>query len=659
MKLKIYLKKLQMFDKNEPVYYIGTNPNTLQTIKGKIPDNDWIDFTADAENIEVLNLLWKKKTEGNNVDISNIDKGSSDEIIFTNKAYRYIREWMIDDVAAPLNRIEVKIGIDNGTFSGFVIKSEGLSYSDEDQGCQIGVMLKQKDDVFTCIQTTMITDNHIGMFSGKYEHPRFSYCNEFRPTWLLTLIWSIQLMTYIWNVMMLPVVRALGYIVLAINAVVSMFSKEARERKAKIKAFLEETKIDNYTKKYVDSMAMAAGCGREHPAPLVRDYISNVCSKCGVTVNSQTAPIFFDPTSDYYNTTYFSPEVKKGIDEDDPQPYWINDNKPLLTLDMFLNKLKVPFNSKWYIKNNTLYFDRKDFDDVSGYIYDFAGRDKSKIIEGVEYNWNENKKPAYARGGYSVDGFDNMTSDTKERFNDVVEFNNPVNPGLEGEGNKTFELAAARFRGDGVYKDYISESLSKMWIAAIFSGGLSNIPLNSLKKKLEHFKGAILMQNETVSIPKLIIWDGQSKRFAKAKFWHQFGGNMPAPNPVYNPGKKYTEVHVNDVPYDDYYNEFNKLYNYPLAFDAMFTGNLYDRFHQIDDPRINPPLNKNFELKISLCLDDLERLGVLDESENVAIGRKVKLDGGQYYKEGYIDEVELSFDPFDKLGRWIKIKGTM
>ena len=68
-------------------------------------------------------------------------------------------------------------------------------------------------------------------------------------------------------------------------------------------------------------------------------------------------------------------------------------------------------------------------------------------------------------------------------------------------------------------------------------------------------------------------------------------------------------------------------------------------------------MNKNFELKIPLCTPELIRLGVFDGSTDIAIGRRVKIDAGQYYKEGTITEIELSFDTSDKLGRWIKIKG--
>lgn len=151
-----------------------------------------------------------------------------------------------------------------------------------------------------------------------------------------------------------------------------------------------------------------------------------------------------------------------------------------------------------------------------------------------------------------------------------------------------------------------------------------------------------------------------SKRNARAKSWHTFRFNLPTPNSIYNTAQiPYDQSHTEDIKFDDYYNEFCKLYNYPMAFDAQFEGNLYDRFHQIEDPRVNPPMNKSFKLKIPLCTEDILKLGLYDDGDIKGLGMKVKLDAGTYYKEGKIEEINISFDDTDKLGRWIEIKGTV
>jgi len=659
MKMRIFLKKLQMYHQNisQPIYYAGTNPNTLQIVNGLIPDNDWIEFTEDSDNLDKLNLSWRlRENDAEAKSTSNLEKGSSDQITFVNKAYLYIKEWLNDHVSAPLNGIEVRLQVEGGIFTDFVIKNDGLSYCDDDT-CTIDLMLKQKDDVYTCIQTTLIADNHSGMFDGFYQHPRIAYCDEFRPTWLLTVLWSflaiqgvVTLLTY---TILFPIIWV---IITIINAIIAVLRTLGFKKIKKIEKPSTPTEIWD---RMVEDMVLAGGCGREHPAPLARDFISNVCAKCGVKVGAQSIPVFFDPASEYYNMVMMSAEVKKGELEDDPN-HWISDNKPLWTLDMFLNELKPVFNAKWYIKNNTLYFARKDFDQHSDFIYDFTGVDRKLIIEGICYTWNEEKKRAYANCGYATDAFDNMSMDAKTRFNDIIEWNNPINPMLEGEANKIVNsFAAARFRQDGVLKDYIGEALKYVWIAATISGGIANVLLVPLRNRMKKYKYNLIIQNDTLTLPKLLIWDGQSKKAAKVKYYHQFNGNMPPPNVNNNAGgKTYHQIHSDDIAYDDYYDENNKLFNYPLAFDGNFVGNLYDRFHQIDDPRVNPPMNKNFELKIQLCTPELIRLGVFDGSSDIAIGRKVKLNAGQFYKEGTIEEIELSFDASDKLGRWIKLKGT-
>ena len=163
----------------------------MQVYKGLLSDNDWIDFTNDIENLDKLDFSWRIKDDPvAGKGASNIDRGSSGEIQFTNKAYKFIMSWLNEHVSAPLNGIEVMIKTDDGAFRDWVIKNDGLKYCDDDV-CSMELSLRQKDAIYDCIQTTLITDNHAGMFSGSYEHPRFAYCNEFRPAGLLGALFSI------------------------------------------------------------------------------------------------------------------------------------------------------------------------------------------------------------------------------------------------------------------------------------------------------------------------------------------------------------------------------------------------------------------------------------------------------------------------------------
>ena len=132
----------------------------------------------------------------NTESISNIEKSVSDELQFHGEAFQFVKEWLIDHVAAPLNGIDVKIELEDcGNMLDFMIKREGISYCTDDY-CNVEVNLKQRDDFYTCVYSTLITDNHQGMFSGSYQHPRFSYCNEFRPTILLSLLFQVMGMVF-------------------------------------------------------------------------------------------------------------------------------------------------------------------------------------------------------------------------------------------------------------------------------------------------------------------------------------------------------------------------------------------------------------------------------------------------------------------------------
>ena len=75
------------------------------------------------------------------------------------------------------------------------------------------------------------------------------------------------------------------------------------------------------------------------------------------------------------------------------------------------------------------------------------------------------------------------------------------------------------------------------------------------------------------------------------------------------------------------------------------------------DPRHNPHLNATFEVKIELCCEDLERLKVLDNGEEVRLGHKIKVPT-PYYPDGVLMSIELNYDSSDALGKYITLKGN-
>ncbi len=663
MKLKLYMRKLQLYDEHQqPVWYTGLNPNSLSIVQGEIPNNEWKEYTKFVDNLDEFSTTWKVRSTDNSKSISNIEKSVSGELQFFGDAYFFVREYLLDHVASPLNGIDVKIEIENcGDIVDFVIKSDGLNYCTDDY-CNIEVNLKQKDDFYTCIYSTLITDNHLGMFDGKYEHPRFSYCNEFRPTILLSLLFQILGVVGI-------IAMVLGLFLTVIKGILSVlvsilnFISFGKLKKLK-KAIKEIPDLGDIRSWFLELFVDLFGCGREHSAPLIRDYIKNVCSKCGITITQDSIPLFFSPDSEYYNLTLLSAEVRKGVDKDSNN-FWINDNDPLLTLDMLLDKLKKVFNAKWFIKGGVLFFDHVDKLDNQEYLFDFIGEDRNLILDNICFSWNTVTKPAYVRVGYSVDAFDNLTSDCQKRYNDIVEFNKPINPILSGSEDRTLiDFAPTRFRNDGIDKDYVSQTLNPAgtWgdiIGVIFTGPTYLVSRNAIKQRMQRYNYSVLMQNNTTMLPRLIIWDGKTKRAAKAVKKYQYGHLLPSPNDKYNTsGIPYNQSEKFDYQYDDFLKENTHLINYPMYFDAMYKGNLWD-FHQSEDPRINPNFNKEFELSIPLCCENLQSLNIFNNSGNINIERKVKIDGGEFFKDGIIKEIELNFNSKNSKGRHIKIKGII
>lgn len=669
MKLKLFMRKLQMYDEfQNPVWYTGSNPNSLGIVQGYLPDNEYKEYTQYIDNLHELASTWKVRNSetvgGSNKTISNIEKSVTNELQFFGDAYQYIKSWVFDHVAAPLNAIEVKIEIENcGNIIDYIIKREGITYCD-DARCNYDVNLKQRDDYFTCIYSTLITDNHMNMFDGNYQHPRFSYCNEFRPTILLSMLFQVLGMVFFVLFILLTVFWFIQEVIEVILDIVVFITTLGFGSDPELDLIPDPEEMKD---KMLDVFVDLFGCGREHPAPLVRDYIRNVCSNCNIQISAESIPFFFNPSSKYYNTTYLSAEVKKGVHRDSNE-YWISDNDPILTLDMLLDKLRKVFNAKWYIKGGTLYFLHVD-EIENDFIFDFIGDDKNLILDNVCYSWNEINKPAFMRVGYTVDPFDNLTSDCLRRYNDIVEFNKPINPILKGEDNRTLiDFAPTRFRNDGIDRDYVCQTLDPLNDST--ASGILGILLSSsdigfavvraeVKNRMEGFDRAILMQNNTTMMPRLIIWDGVSKKAARAVSEYRYGHTLPSPNYKYNPdGIPYDHENGEDEHYDEYYDRHNWLVNYPMVFDAKYKNNLWD-FHETEDPRFNPPINNEFELSIPLCCDTLNRLNIFNDSGNINLERKVKVNGGAFYQEGIIKEISLHFSSKNKLGQHIKIKGII
>lgn len=435
MQLKLYIRQTRTYDtKGTAIYYWGGTPSTLNLYYGWLSPssrlwpgfgtaNDYIDVTESCSSLYKLKLTWTTERDNSGFTLPGAiqqKKSASGTLSFEGEAYKLLKQWLVDDVSAPLNSVDVKIEHAGcGNYLDYTIKSTDLRWC-ENSICTFDVTLKQKDEALNCIKSTLITDNWQNWFEEGYgirkKHPRFSYCNEIRPNGQLVIQWylmaNIAFLIFIMMTSLIPIViLTLGPILLIIKLIIavatfinklggSIDTTDLEKARDKIQAFLDMfTSPDNFIDNIGNFFLEAAGCGREHPAPLIRDYITNVCDKCGVKVNDVTAPIFFAQerdietsdrlrgnngvihvTNPHYNACYLSAPTKRGIrrflnlsivgfSEPNNRDYYLPDNSPLHTLDTFLDELKTIYNAEWRVKTiwdggkyePHLFFQRKDF----------------------------------------------------------------------------------------------------------------------------------------------------------------------------------------------------------------------------------------------------------------------------------------------------------
>lgn len=654
---------------------------------------------------------------------------SSSNLVFEGAAYLLLKQWLIDDISAPLNRVLVKVEhVGCGTYEDLTIRGKDLVFCDDvNKLCTFDVVLKQDDQTLRCVQNTLITDNHLGWFptdsqipaNGK-KHPRFSYCNEIRPNALLVFLWSIGVVVWVilavFLVAIYTIINALiivlNIIIGVINAIIAVVNTfGAGLNPIPYEPLLDYGDIvDDFTDKFIES----AGCGREHPNPLIRDYIYNVCTKCGLDVNDlpTTVSIFFAPNitvqdsdkatkaiqNPYYNACLQHAPGAKGIrrveyisliggNQYDTTSFWIPENSPIYTLDVFLDLIKGVWNAEWRVTNNKLYFQRKDFYINGGHVLDFTvnGADRNKLIEGICFEPNDVKLPASCIGIYSEDAIDVCGNEAKGRMNGypIVFGKTDENPLFNGMLDKTTQLSATKFRFDGASTDYISDALQVAINSKIFNLLLVPIFKFIVVPAFEKYADyALLLKDDTSSQPKIIIWDGREYLNAKAvrtKGAHPTTGyNTPAINQPYNnyPSPTPWEVRypaktsvlgsaqtpnttppgfylVEDIFGIQIYRQPALLPNYPMYFEGGYKETLWDYWHWIDDPKRNPKQLYTWTGKMELCCDTLQQVQAFSGG---ILGQKAKLPFA-FYPDAVIKEIEVNYEA-SEAGQYILLKGT-
>ena len=526
-----------------------------------------------------------------------ISSSFSSELTFYDDGY----DILYQNLVVPYNGIALNVSVriyddccSEAVYEG-IIRGDGIDWCEP--GCYITASIIENDERLNCIKSTLLWDNH-NNFTLR-NHPIIRYCIETRPefisyvliliTAVLQILISSVLLTVFGALLAIPVV---GPIIAAVGAI----------------AFLDD--IRDLMKEVA---LLTIQCGRYHPSPYVRDYITNVCQKCNLGFKSS---ILNDVASPYYNTVLVSAPIKKGRDKNDTNDKVISDNLPVETLETFLNNyLRIIFNADYRIINNDLVFERKDYFSTTVNWIDAESILNNNDIEDnvICYSWVDKERYAYGRFQYQMDGQDYAGNEAIDRWSDIVDWNIPYDPTRSGYKDVQMPCSAARFRDDGIDQnvyDFMQTAFGGLVNNTLFAGAFSS------------YDKTLLIPNGTFFNYKFLIYDTSQGRNGNVKrdYDNAFCGGDP-------------------------YAALGERYNYPYWFLEGFKNNLYSLFHYIDDPRLPSATPFNFKFTFKFDCNDLRTFSFDKTIRLIKSGQAVN---------GQIREVSIDFN-----NRTIAIQGVV
>ena len=627
MELKFYIKKRQLYDLyGNPIVAIGNTPANVGVQGGTIPNNNWVDITGDVEEPESLSITFTESRDDNGMvsqkpGVRFYKKAATGNFSITGDAYKYVYDWVYGSPTSLYNSFSLRVeDVGCGFYDELTIGRNSIVFC-ENNVCRFDMVVRQEDEVFHCIQKTLISDNWQGWFQeqplGGKQYPRFSYCNEPKQSLATMLIWFVFINVIVGSGSGILVV--LATIINPIIAVINVFANPNIN-------YINPFKTPTYL---ITLMFESAGCGREHTAPFIRDYIKNVCDKCGVDVDATTAPAFFathltmstasgginNEVNPHYNATWMHPKYKRGVrrykdlwamatyQDPDTTTFFQTSNAPQYALSDFLDMIKGVYNSEWRIRKvngkETLFFLRKDWFLQGQYVYNFqhGSPDRDKIIQGVCFEPTELKYPAYIDGIFKLDLAEQGNVEVLEAYNGKA-----YNFGQLTEKNTLYEgsatevtqyVAPTKFALDGSDNDYIYDSfqlaLNSAWghiSLWMITNPFALSGLDQLAKDMSDFikkyvNNAIYLQGDVVDTGRIIIWDGNSMLNARAMRLHSGVMSSASTKPMPTPLQPYN---ANSEPFDKMHPRQTKVRGLggtfgtqtPNAFEVRFAGmNVY------------------------------------------------------------------------------------
>lgn len=551
-----------------------------------------------------------------------LKKSFSSELEFYDDGYAILKTWLLDNPNSFTNEVKVSVydKCCNSLIIEGVIRATNIDWCEPI--CSIKANIVEGKEAVDCLKSTLIWDNSLTDDSGltflQREQKRMRYCVDLSPTGLLVIL----LVFYgIFSIILLLVQGILSFIA-GIIIVLSLGSISYDELLGNFNDSVEELK---------ERMII---CNWYHPTALVRDYIKNACQVCGLNFQSS---ILNDPASPYYNTLLFSAQVRKGYKPSKSTGLLIGQNLPTETVETLMeNHLKPLFNAQYWVIGSTLIFERKDFFDNPNNIWiDTEQLLNQGLIENnrICFSYLDKERPSFANFEYSQDFADPIGNYAGQRFNDLVEWNNPYSPNQSGKQELILQSSQARYRGDGIEKDSyetIANDPVWGWLDALFG--------NSFSESI----GTLLLGDHVCANYKFLIWDEDSglvnskvKAFYPNVFVDDIGGSG-----FYD--YKIEEDTGNLVPW---YVPTSDRYNYPFVFREENINNLYTLFHAIDNPRNNSVRKYSFDFTFNFdCTQYI----------NFAFTKTVRLFKNGAIVYGKVKELNINF-----VNRTITVRGEV
>ena len=567
----------------------------------------WVDYSSYSD---VSRMIRTKQLDESKAPM----RKTGANITFFGSAYVFIKANLIDSANRASNYICVRV-TDNilGGASGWLFKIENnnLRWCDNEK-CEFQADLTEINLYLDCAAQTPISDNTSGEYqefpNSGYPHPRFRYCDVIKPTFLfgalITFFNSITLFLASFNIIVVVINQILGLLASVLGSSIPQIQ-------------LPTTLVDSFY-----------GCERGWPAPFVRSYISNVCTKCGMTVDGTKSPIFHDSGSAYYNAAVISAYTTKGIKMDGAQDYIVQ-NRPSWTLTAFLRTLMMPFNARYFISDGgELFFDRKDRigENIWGAtpVLDLSGSDADYLLSSVCYSWNGKGKPYRINNRWNTDATDAIGNELLARFNG--EYFDSSSPNYTDTIDQTaIEYGSAAFVLDGKDSKWdVNLVKSVQYQLLIWQGNGDD------------YKHCLKSTTDTLQLAKIVVWDGVSDiedaRATKQPYTDYLGISAFSDDDpsdlsgtIINPG-------------DCYY------YNPEMSFDpeaGAIHDNLWTEFQEIDAPDAAKKDTIQFEAVMDYCKEEFNDLDIY---------QTIILPNGT-------DEGEIEMVEFDHSKRSVKITG--